>query len=90
MRTATTATREPAQTMSLKGFHYFFVTVSMAMSIFVFAWAMRRFTGGEGAGSLVLALLCLGAAITLGLYGVRVRRKLEFLGEPQPRPKLVK
>jgi hypothetical protein len=73
--------------MSLKGFHYFFITASLAMSLFVCVWALRH--GGEGAGMWVLAAVCLVAAIGLGIYGVRVRRKLEYLGEPRPRPRLV-
>jgi hypothetical protein len=82
-------TERRASAMSIKGFHYFFVTVSMAMSLFVFAWAARRGLGGEGWGSWVLAAVCLAAAIVLGVYGVRVRRKLEFVGEPRPHPRLV-
>ncbi len=82
--------RVSTTTMSLKGFHLFFIAVSVVMSLFVFAWAIRRFMSTEeSAGLLVLAGVCLAAAIALALYGVQVRRKLAHLGEPQTQPRLV-
>ena len=81
--------------MSLKGFHLFFIAVSAALSIFVFAWALRRFLGLEGGaeagvGLIALAAICLASALGLAVYGVRVRRKLAPLGEPRPQPRLVR
>ncbi len=76
--------------MSLKGFHLFFIAVSVALSIFVFVWSIRRYTGGEeSVGLLILAGICLVSAIGLTVYGVRVRRKLSYLGETSPHPRLV-
>ena len=78
--------------MSLKGFHLFFVTVSVLMSIFVFGWAVSEMMKGAGAGGgmLLLAAVCLVAAVLLAFYGVRVRRKLRYLGEPRPELKVLK
>ena len=80
--------------MSLKGFHLFFIAVSVALSLFVFVWAVGRFVGLEGGteggtGLIALAAIGLVSAIGLAVYGVRVRRKLAPLGEPRPRPRLV-
>ena len=58
--------------MSLRGFHLFFIAVSILLSAWVGAWAVERSAWG-------LAAVFFVAGTALVIYGLRVRRKLAAL-----------
>jgi len=58
--------------MSLRGFHLFFIAVSVLLSAWVGAWAVER-------GQWLLAGVFFVAGAVLLVYGLRVRRKLAAL-----------
>jgi uncharacterized membrane protein len=58
--------------MSLRGFHLFFITVSILLSAWVGAWAVEQ-------RNWVLATVFFVAGALLVVYGLRVRRKLAAL-----------
>jgi len=65
--------------MSLRIFHIVFVTVSIALSVFVTIWGVREFLSSRNTGALVLALVFLALGVTLVFYAGRVFRKLKDL-----------
>jgi len=65
--------------MSLRIFHIVFVTVSIALSVFVTIWGVREFLSSRSTGALVLAAVFLVLGITLVFYAGRVFRKLKEL-----------
>ena len=65
--------------MSLRIFHIIFVTVSIALSVFVTIWGVREFLSSRSTGALVLAAVFLVLGITLVFYAGRVFRKLKEL-----------
>ena len=58
--------------MSLRGFHLFFIAVSILLSVWVGMWAVER-----SAWAMAGLFFVLGAALVV--YGLRVRRKLAAL-----------
>lgn len=58
--------------MSLRGFHLFFIAVSILLSAWVGAWAVEQ-------RNWVLAAVFFIAGAVLVVYGLRVRRKLAAL-----------
>jgi hypothetical protein len=71
--------------VSLKGFHLFFIGVSILLALAVGAWGLRSYAGGGGSGHLLLGLCGLVGGFVLLVYGARVRRKLQGLdGGGQP------
>jgi len=65
--------------MSLRIFHIVFVTVSIALSVFVTIWGVREFLVSRSSGALVLAFVFLALGVTLVFYAGRVFRKLKDL-----------
>ena len=65
--------------MSLRIFHIVFVTISIALSVFVTIWGVREFLSSRSTGALVLAAVFLVLGITLVFYAGRVFRKLKEL-----------
>lgn len=65
--------------MSLRIFHIVFVTVSIALSIFVTIWGVREYAVTHSAGALGLAFVFLTAGVVLVWYANRVFRKLKEL-----------
>jgi len=65
--------------MSLRIFHIVFVTVSIALSVFVTIWGVREFLATRSTGALVLAFVFLALGITLVFYAGRVFKKLREL-----------
>lgn len=62
--------------MSLKAFHYAFLTASILLTLLFGIWSVRGILAGGGAWPIVFAV---GAAVSLGAlgrYGVWVGRKL--------------
>jgi len=65
--------------MSLRIFHLIFITVSIALSIFVTVWGVREFQVTRSLGALALAIVFLIAGVALVFYANRVMRKLREL-----------
>ena len=65
--------------MSLRIFHIIFVTVSIALSVFVTIWGVREYVSTRSVGALVLALVFLALGVTLVFYAGRVFKKLREL-----------
>jgi hypothetical protein len=65
--------------MSLRAFHIVFVVVTIVLSLYVALWGIREFTQDRNATALTLALLFLGAAVALMIYGKKAFRKLKEL-----------
>jgi hypothetical protein len=65
--------------MSLRIFHIVFVTVSIALSIFVTIWGVREYALTRSAGALGLATVFLVGGILLVIYAGRVFKKLREL-----------
>ncbi len=66
--------------MSLKGFHIFFIVVSVVLAIGMSVWSAMRFSD---TGDVAAAFLCVGSivgGVSLVVYGIRIRRKLYELG----------
>ncbi len=65
--------------MGLRVFHVVFVTVSIALSLFVTIWGAREYMATRSPGALAMAIIFLVAGITLIVYAGRVFRKLKEL-----------
>lgn len=65
--------------MSLRIFHIVFVTVSIALSIFVTIWGVREYAATHSTGALALSGTFLAAGVLLVIYAGRVFRKLREL-----------
>jgi hypothetical protein len=65
--------------MSLRIFHIVFVTVSIALSIFVTIWGVREYAATHNTGALGLATVFLAGGVLLVIYAGRVFKKLREL-----------
>jgi len=65
--------------MSLRIFHIVFVTVSIALSIFVTIWGVREFIATRSSGAIALSAAFLACGVVLVFYAGRVFRKLREL-----------
>jgi hypothetical protein len=65
--------------MSLRIFHIVFVTVSIALSIFVTIWGVREYAMTRSMGALGLALVFFTGGVVLVWYANRVFKKLREL-----------
>lgn len=68
--------------MSLKGFHLFFVSISIFLAVVSAGWGFALFRETGESGYLWFALLSVGGIVILTWYGVRVRKKLHSLRQP--------
>lgn len=69
--------------MSLKYMHVLFIVLSVAMAIWLTAWAFRAYVDPTGQGwHLALAVLSFLAAFTLSVYAVEFVRKARRIGLP--------
>jgi hypothetical protein len=65
--------------LSLRSFHLFFITVSVALSALVVVWGVRSWRATGSGSDLAFGVMFLVVGIVLALYGIRVRRKLRAL-----------
>ncbi len=65
--------------MSLRIFHIIFVTVSIALSVFVAIWGVREYMATHSSGALALAGVFLVGGILLVAYAGKAFRKLKDL-----------
>jgi len=65
--------------MSLRIFHVIFITVSIALSIFVAVWGVREYVATRSSGALALAVVFVVGGAALVLYAGRAFRKLKDL-----------
>jgi len=65
--------------MSLRIFHVIFITVSIALSVFVIVWGIHEYIVSHSSSALALAAVFLLAGIALVFYANRTFRKLRDL-----------
>jgi hypothetical protein len=65
--------------MSLRIFHVIFITVSIALSVFVAIWGVREFMATRSTGALALAVVFVLGGVALVFYAGRAFRKLKDL-----------
>jgi len=65
--------------MSLRIFHIIFVTVSIALSVFVTIWGVREYILTRSTGALGLALVFFTGGVVLVWYANRAFKKLREL-----------
>ncbi len=65
--------------MSLRIFHVIFITVSIALSVFVAIWGVREFMLTRSTSALTLAIVFVAAGVVLVVYAGRAFRKLKDL-----------
>jgi hypothetical protein len=65
--------------MSLRIFHVIFITVSIALSVFVAVWGVREYLATRSSGALALTAVFLAGGVMLVLYAGRAFRKLKDL-----------
>jgi hypothetical protein len=65
--------------MSLRIFHIIFVMTSVALCVWVAAWGIRGYMGGQGLGALALGIVFLVSGVALVVYGLKVYVKLRDL-----------
>jgi hypothetical protein len=61
--------------MSLRLFHLFFIGLSVALAIFISAWATGRYRVEQDPGYAVAAVAALAGGAALVVYAIRFRRK---------------
>ena len=66
--------------LSLKGFHIFFIAVSILLGMFVGGWGVRQYLLNDQLGSLMLGALFFVSAFVLLAYGLKFIRKVDELG----------
>ncbi|MBE21722.1 MAG: hypothetical protein CL481_06790 [Acidobacteria bacterium] len=66
--------------LSLKGFHIFFIAVSILLGMFVGGWGVRQYLLNDQLGSLMLGALFFVSAFILLAYGLKFIRKVDELG----------
>jgi len=66
--------------LSLKGFHIFFIAVSILLGMFVGGWGVRQYLLNDQLGSLVLGALFFVSAFILLAYGLKFIAKVDELG----------
>jgi hypothetical protein len=65
--------------VSLKAFHLLFIALSVVLSAFVAAWAVRQYQADDGLANLLTALVGLSGAAGLAFYAAAFRRKVKRL-----------
>ena len=65
--------------MSLRIFHVVFITVSIALSVFVTVWGVYQYAVSHNNSALLLAIIFLLAGALLVVYANRTFRKLRDL-----------
>jgi hypothetical protein len=68
--------------LSLRSFHLFFISISVALSAMVVAWGVQSWLASRQPGDLALGGFFFVAGIVLAVYGLKVRKKLRDL-EPE-------
>ena len=61
--------------MSLKGFHIFFIAVSVLLCFFFGYWALKNYFGNSIAGYLATAIGSFLTGVLLCIYGISFIRK---------------
>ena len=65
--------------MSLRIFHIIFVTISIALSLFVTVWGAREYLATRSTGALTLSAAFFVCGVVLVFYAGRAFRKLREL-----------
>lgn len=65
--------------MSLRTFHLFFISLSVALAAFCAAWGAAEYRAGHGAADAVFAIVSAGAGAALIGYGTAFRRTTRHL-----------
>ena len=65
--------------MTLKGFHFFFIVMSVVLAAFVAVWAVGQYRAESQVGYLLVSAVSIGAGAALSVYGAKFRRKAKQL-----------
>jgi hypothetical protein len=65
--------------MSLKAFHLFFIAMSVALAIFMAAWALGQYRAGAQTAYVLVSLASAGTGGALAMYGAKFRRRARQL-----------
>ena len=65
--------------MSLRIFHVVFVSVAIALSLFVAVWGVREYAASHSSGALAMAIVFVLCGVALSAYASRAFRKLKDL-----------
>ena len=66
--------------MSLRGFHLFFISVSIVCAFGFAAWCLKQYSSQLATSDMVSAVISSVAGVGLIVYGVKVRKKLKNVG----------
>ena len=67
--------------LGLKGFHIFFICVSILLCLLVGGWGFQQYTQAGSTAGLVLAIIFFLSGAALVVYAVRYFGKLKKLDE---------
>jgi membrane associated rhomboid family serine protease len=65
--------------MSLRAFHIVFISVSVALTLYVAVWGVREFMASRSSLGITMAVVGLVGGVSLIWYGKRVFHKLKEL-----------
>jgi membrane associated rhomboid family serine protease len=65
--------------MSLRAFHIVFISVSVALTLYLAVWGVREFMASRSSLGITMAVVGLVGGASLIWYGKRVFRKLKEL-----------
>ena len=65
--------------MSLRVFHIVFISVSVALTLYLTVWGVREFMASRSSLGITMAVAGLVGGVTLVWYGKHVFRKLKEL-----------
>jgi hypothetical protein len=65
--------------MSLKGFHLFFIAISVVLTAFVAAWAVSQYQTAHEISYAIAGALSIAGGIALAVYGTMFQRKMRRL-----------
>ncbi len=67
--------------LGLKGFHVFFICISILLCVAVGAWGLQQYTQAADTTGLVMAIIFFSSGAALVIYAVRYFGKLKKLDE---------
>jgi len=65
--------------MSLKAFHIFFISVSVALAVGFSAWLLQSYSRTGDVWTLLGSVASLLTGLSLVLYGIRILKKLKHV-----------
>jgi len=65
--------------MSLRAFHIVFITVSVALMLYLLGWGVREFVTSHSSLGISMIIFGVAGGVSLVWYGMRVFHKLKEL-----------